>query len=364
MVRNSIISHPKKYLVMGSLFLMIFGLECCSHKEAEQQNQRPTGNESQALANWLAQNGNYIASDEVPALISADELFLLRDSNVLILDLRTSEQFISGSIEGAINLPADQVAGYISSRIDPPSFSKIVFVDNRGQLSSYVASLMRLLGYDNVFSLRFGMSSWNTVFAAEGWNKVIGNDLVGKTDFTNHPKRPKGPLWPTLNTGATQPAEIARLRVEKLLSVEEPSFLIGYKEVLKAGDSMYLINYWPEDQYLEVGHLQGAIQYSPRIAWQPGEDLLSLPVDQPIVLYCYNGQHAAHAVAYLRMLGYDARSIIYGSNAFIHSALQGERFVPANAWGEVHQHNFPVVSGASAPATQHSTEIKAAKGGC
>ena len=43
-----------------------------------------------------------------------------------------------------------------------------------------------------------------------------------------------------------------------------------------------------------------------------GESLNTLPKDKPIGVYCYTGQTSAQMTAYLQMLGYDAKTVLYG----------------------------------------------------
>ena len=52
------------------------------------------------------------------------------------------------------------------------------------------------------------------------------------------------------------------------------------------------------------------------------EELLdTLPTDKPIVVYCWTGQTSAQVTPYLRILGYDAYSMLYGMNGCSFTAL-------------------------------------------
>ncbi len=44
------------------------------------------------------------------------------------------------------------------------------------------------------------------------------------------------------------------------------------------------------------------------------EDLKTLPTDKTIVVYCYTGQTSANMAAYLQVLGYDAKSLLFGAS--------------------------------------------------
>ena len=45
--------------------------------------------------------------------------------------------------------------------------------------------------------------------------------------------------------------------------------------------------------------------------------LKTLPTDKTIVVYCYTGQNSASIAAYLRLMGYDAKSLKFGANSMI-----------------------------------------------
>ncbi|PKP52846.1 MAG: hypothetical protein CVT92_07150 [Bacteroidetes bacterium HGW-Bacteroidetes-1] len=50
-------------------------------------------------------------------------------------------------------------------------------------------------------------------------------------------------------------------------------------------------------------------------------DLKTLPTDKPLALYCYTGQTSSYLAAYLRLLGYDAKSVLYGTNGMIYDIM-------------------------------------------
>ena len=79
------------------------------------------------------------------------------------------------------------------------------------------------------------------------------------------------------------------------------------------------------------GHIPGAINYEPGPKpFTQATDLLTLPADSPFVIYCYTGQTSAYLSGYLRTLGYDAKTLLFGANAMFFDTMPGSRFVPAN----------------------------------
>lgn len=347
-------------LAVGMLFAV-----SCSNSQKPVAQAAGIENESKELAAFFTSNGNYIASDKMPALITAAALYSIQDQNVLVIDVRDAETWAAGNIPGSVNMPQDQLIGFFENSIDPPSFDRIVLVDARGQNAAYLAGIFQLMGYHNVYSLKFGMSSWSKEIAANGWDKAVGDELSGKLETMATPKKANGNAWPQLTTGGQSGRDIARKRAAQLLSKETPAFLVDYKEAISHPDKYYLISYWPEQLYAEPGHLPGAIQYTPKTSLLPENELHTLPTDKPVLVYCNTGHQSANVVAYLRMLGYDAYSVYYGANSFMHASIKAPRFEPSHYWSEESKNDFPLTKGAAAStAGGAKNEMKAAKGGC
>jgi rhodanese-related sulfurtransferase len=70
----------------------------------------------------------------------------------------------------------------------------------------------------------------------------------------------------------------------------------------------------------------------------------TIPLDKTIVVYCGTGHSSAFATAYLRLFGYDARTLRYGNNSFMHNRMIAKK--EALSWlpfSEADVNNFPVV---------------------
>jgi len=65
------------------------------------------------------------------------------------------------------------------------------------------------------------------------------------------------------------------------------------------------------------------MQYTPNVDLALDEALKTLPTDKTIVVYCYTGQNSARIATYLRVLGYDAKSLKFGANGMIHDEMEG-----------------------------------------
>ncbi|MFA6234039.1 MAG: rhodanese-like domain-containing protein, partial [Bacteroidota bacterium] len=84
----------------------------------------------------------------------------------------------------------------------------------------------------------------------------------------------------------------------------------------------YVINYWAEADYLALGHIPGSYQYTPKADFKLSTFLKTLPTNKTIVVYCYTGQTSANVAAILRVMGYDAKSLAYGTNGLIWQRMK------------------------------------------
>ena len=55
-------------------------------------------------------------------------------------------------------------------------------------------------------------------------------------------------------------------------------------------------------------------------------DLKTLPTNKQVVVYCWTGQTSANLAAYLRVIGYDAKSLTYGANGMIYDKLSSHKW--------------------------------------
>lgn len=325
---------------LSGLLLLAFLFAACSDSDGPTE-QTSTENEAQILLHYLEENGNIVNHPSIPFLINAEEVYNnLRASNYLVIDVRSPRDFFRGHIENAVNIQPDSILDYFENRIEPNSFEKIVVVCNNAHLSGYAVAILRMLGYDNTFNMRFGMSSWHDDIARRFWYANISDDLEGNLETASNPKNAPGTL-PQLSTGNSNGYEILRERAQKALSVDWQEVSVDFMDILEEVEDYYVINYWPEALYNQ-GHLPGAIQYNPKKSLHSNEDLLTLPIDQPIVVYCFSGHHAVYVNAFLSVMGYEFRSLDYGANSFIHQTMVSTQ-PPGRSFTEMHVKNFPLV---------------------
>ncbi len=298
---------------------------------------------------YFESQGDFVNSNSAPALIDAQEV----NSNLsgyLIIDLRSNSDFQNGHIQGAVNIPSDSLYNFLKS-IDAVSYPKIILVSKNGQSSAYFTCLLRLAGYNNVYSMKYGMASWNQFFAGE-WLGAL-SDALNIESYTNDdfPRNDLTDLPQVAfeNSGASLPERI-NSRIKKIMNEG-----FYFSNNLPSENDNYIVCYGKMRLYyarkfivLEGrGHPPGAILYmdSPDFELRSGKYLQSLPTDKPIYIYDYDGQQSACMTAYLRVLGYEATSLLFGANQLFYSRMIDEPDLQEYAFSSLMINNFPYVSG-------------------
>lgn len=341
----------KTFTIFFGIALILGIFISCNRTNTSAKEAIPSAEKTMLLLNFFEKNGNYINSPEIPSIMDAQNVWAMRQENIHIIDLRKPEDFRDAHIEHSVNLQSAEVLDYFLHSIDPASFKSIFLVCYDLTISGYVTGVLRLMGYDNVFAIRFGMSGWDRSIAEKYWLAKISNRLVGKLETRLISMNSPGD-YPKIASSANTGFEVALERAIAVLKHNPEEFNITIDEFLKNPDACYTICYWPEDKYLSTGHLPGAMQYEPKKSLSRDTYLNTLPLDKPIVIYCYSGQHSTFVAAYLRMLGYDARSLAYGANGFIHEVMAKTEPRPTRTFKENLIQNLPLVKGVTIQSDQ------------
>ena len=100
--------------------------------------------------------------------------------------------------------------------------------------------------------------------------------------------------------------------------------LITADEVFADPQKYYIINLERKDKY-EDGHIPGAVRYKPEATLGFTQEMATIPADKIVVIYCGTGHNSGFATAFLRLFGYDARTLKYGNNSFMYDKMVRER---------------------------------------
>lgn len=302
-------------------FVAVFLLRCQKHVDTREPcDVTEVGiSEAKLLVEYLEKNGDPVNCKQ-NCTVTAREVHDQLQGNQYILDLRSKNAYAASHIPGAVHMPMNKLFFHFEEAIKPMRYDRIVLACYTGQSAAYAASLLRMLGYQNVFSLKWGMASWNEQLAKK---------------WTDHP-RVKEPLalsqkasesngvydLPEITTGEKWRKDILKSRVKKLLAG-------GYSKVSVPADALHdisagqvVVAYCPNQVY-DRGHVPGAIHFPLKESLARNADLLKLPVDKEILVYSENGFESAYAVAFLQLLGYDAKTVQFGMNAFAANHIHG-----------------------------------------
>lgn len=278
--------------------------------------------EAKALLSYLEEMGDYVNGRNFPSLIKAATVQEELPKNNHIIDLRKPEDFAKGHIKGATNVGFSQLPTYFTNEIKPFEYDRIIMVCYSGQTSSYSASLLRLMGYGNVYAMRWGMSGWKND-SGNKWLAAVSSDYVDKLESKINEKAALAD-FPKMNSGTASGEEILTARFNALFEAGFPNAIINAEKVFEQPDKYYVINYDRRDKY-EAGHIPGAIRYKPNGTLGIISEMQTIPNDKEVVVYCGTGHNSGFVTAYLRLFGYDAKTLVYGNNAFMHDKMVQEK---------------------------------------
>jgi rhodanese-related sulfurtransferase len=92
--------------------------------------------------------------------IGVKDAFALRHTtgDVVFLDVRDPQEYNLGKVPGAVTISRGNLEKNVEAAV-PREKSVVVYCAN-GNRSAFAADVMRIMGYENVRSLREGFSGW------------------------------------------------------------------------------------------------------------------------------------------------------------------------------------------------------------
>ncbi|MEN8229826.1 MAG: rhodanese-like domain-containing protein [Bacteroidota bacterium] len=312
----------KTRIWMLAILFISFAVVSCNKEEEDPIN------EAEILIEYLESmdsplGKDYVNTDMAAIKVAEHVRGLNNAGKVYIVDIRSAESFATGHIENANNVAAGDVLTHLDAA-DLSGYDEISIVCYSGQTAGWVTSLLRIAGYDNVYSMKWGMCSWHEDFAGS-WPGNISNGLSALFE-SDSPAKDAASDLPTLSTGKETGQEILESRLSTTFAEGFAEAKVSNTEVFANLDDYYIINYWAESDYTHYGHVPGAIQYTPKETIKLTADLKTLPADKTVVVYCWTGQTSANMAAYLRLIGYDAKSLLFGANGMIYDDLESHKW--------------------------------------
>ena len=97
---------------------------------------------------------------DVPQITAEDVKHALDSgSDVILLDVRTPEEFTRNRIKGAVHIPIDQITQTVESVIPDKNSSVYVYCLS-GSRSVHAVEEMQKLGYTRVYNMTSGLLAW------------------------------------------------------------------------------------------------------------------------------------------------------------------------------------------------------------
>jgi rhodanese-related sulfurtransferase len=314
-----------KFSLLLGMIAVLFLSACKKDEPAPTPTPTPTDNFG-VLKQYLIDNSMDIP-DVLDAWITSAAAIEPDLDTYYVIDIRSAEDFAAGHIPGAVNSTLGDVLTAAGNSGGKP----IIVACYSGQTAGHAVLALRLSGYSNAKVLKWGMCSWNPQTAGS-WPSNIGNSAVGHSNWIL-PAAPAGNIEfgdPTLETTAEDGAAILEERVAALLAGGMNR--ISNADVLAAPSDYFVNNYWSEPDNTKYGHIADAFRILP-LSLEGGE-YKYLNQSATVVSYCWTGQTSSMLSAYLKVLGYDAKSLLFGANGMIYENLEGHK------WSDSETQNF------------------------
>jgi rhodanese-related sulfurtransferase len=351
----------------NTVYILLSFIVLLSSCKSKEYKGKPVGKEANIedllrksepkhLAQIYFEHGNFINSPTFPPIVQAPAVLENLD-NWLVIDVRSPEAYEAGHINGAYNVPKDQVLDFLKTTQKAAAYPKVVIVCYTGQTASYVTGITRFAGYDNTYAMLFGMAAWNSQFS-DPLKKGFGDryqDMIvkgedpdakilhhgeehgikeHKIDVAKLPQLPK-----------KLPSLLISERAHQLLKQDRKNFMLKadefFPQIKEDIHKFYSIYYIPKPKYL-AGHIKGSVQFTPRKDLSLDGRLTDIPKDKPVLIYCKTGHTGGNATAYLDMIGYKGHNLIFGAQSFMHSLWKEKGWIPDVS---AYINDFPLVEG-------------------
>ncbi|MCK5775212.1 MAG: hypothetical protein KAH25_03500 [Bacteroidales bacterium] len=306
-------------LLLG--MIAVLSLSSCKKDKPAPTPEQPATNNFEVFKNYLVDNSLDISDVLDGWITTADKVHDTPD-NFYVIDIRSAEDFQAGHIPGAVN----STLGNILTAAELSGGKTIIVACYTGQTAGHAVLALRLSGYASAKVLKWGMSSWNPATAGS-WLNNTGDAADNNSNWT-FPADPATKVEfgdPTLETTAETGADILKERVAALLNGGMNKITNG--DVLASPGDYFINNYWAEADQVHYGHIAGAYRIQPLTL--AGGEYKFLDQSSTIVSYCWTGQTSSMLTAYLKVLGYDVKSLLFGTNGMIHSTLETHKFTEA-----------------------------------
>jgi len=314
----------KNLLKLSFLMFLLSGMLFVSCGKTDDDNNDPVNKNFETLKTYLIDNSMDLPDVLTGWITTAENIYTTNtdstpDNDFYIIDIRSGADFTTGHIANSVN----STFGDILTAAANADGHKIAVVCYTGQTASHAVVALRLSGFPDAVVMKWGMSGWNanndhctggcgnTAAASGQWEAAPGN-IATNIEFGD----------PVITSSKTTGEDLLKEGVANLLA--DGFNKITNADVLADPSAYFINNYWAEADVTHYGHIKGAYRILP-LSLANGE-YKYLPSDKTIVTYCWTGQTSSMVTAYLKVLGYDVKSLVFGANGMIHDDLQSHKW--------------------------------------
>lgn len=94
----------------------------------------------------------FVAASLVLTLAGCDRELPAPPATAVVLDVRSAEEYRTGALPGARNIPHDQLAGRAAAEL-PDRNAPVALYCRSGRRSAFAAETLRKLGYTRIYDL-------------------------------------------------------------------------------------------------------------------------------------------------------------------------------------------------------------------
>jgi len=120
----------------------------------------------QKLLFEVLDDNTYLTVDQVAKLVVNE------DSLVQIIDLRSSEEFLTVNIPGSVNIPYNEFLDNDPGRFLNNKNVKTILYSNGDFKSNYALVIAKGLNYDNIYVMKGGLNEW--------FNSIMNSHFTGE----------------------------------------------------------------------------------------------------------------------------------------------------------------------------------------
>jgi len=316
----------QKFLRFAVLFITALVIVTTGCKKDNDEDTPAAIDHYKVMTEYMTANNMDLDDMTTNWVIAAADVYAAGVTTYYIIDIRDTADYNLGHIEGAVNCKLSEI---VTTAAGNTTNKPILIVCYTGQTAAYGLVALRLSGYTNCKTLKFGMSSWNVVF--DKWTANVGNIAVGNSNWstTNTLQTNVTFSIPTISSELTTGQEILAERVTAMLN---GGFMgITATDVLTTPSNYFINNYWTLTDVNTYGHISGAYRVKEDLTFA-ADGFKNLDKDATVVTYCWTGQTSALVTAYLTVLGYNAKTLKFGCNAMIYDQLLANKWTASGSY--------------------------------